>query len=278
MEAERLVVIGHPVAHSLSPVFQAAALQAAGIDATYEAVDVAPADLPAMIARIRAERLLGNVTVPHKEAFHSHCDIIWDVAKRVGAVNCFWCDSAGQLHGENTDVGGFDAAARRVLAHLPAHALDLLPSPTGQTVALLGAGGAAAAVCEAVSAWPGARVRIHARTAARAKKLAARYAATAEVVPSVEDAVRGATLVVNATPVGLHDDALPVVPEALENGAAVLDLVYRRQRTPWVQACRSRGLRAHDGLGMLLEQGALSFERWFGLVPDREAMWESVIG
>ena len=137
MDVERLVLIGHPVSHSLSPVFQSAALRAAGIAATYEAVNVAPADLPGMVARMRIERLRGNVTVPHKEAFHAHCDIVGDVARRVGAVNCFWCDSAGQLHGENTDVGGFDAAARRLLADLPAHALDVLPSPAGQTVALL---------------------------------------------------------------------------------------------------------------------------------------------
>lgn len=278
MDVERLVLIGHPVSHSLSPVFQSAALRAAGIAATYEAVDVAPADLPGMVARMRSERLRGNVTVPHKEAFHAHCDIVGDVARRVGAVNCFWCDSAGQLHGENTDVGGFDAAARRLLADLPAHALDVLPSPAGQTVALLGAGGAAAAVCEAVAGWPGARLRIHTRTPARAEKLRARHTDVVEVVASAEAALRGATLVVNATPIGLHDDRMPVDPAALGNASAVLDLVYRRQRTPWVQACRGRSLRAHDGLGMLLEQGALSFERWFGLVPDREAMWASVIG
>lgn len=278
MAAGRVVLLGHPVAHSLSPAIQGAALRAAGIAATYEALDVPPGRLGAVLASLRAERWCGNVTVPHKEAFAAHCDVVGEVAARVGAVNTYWCDGSGRLHGDNTDVGGFDAAARRLLADLPADDTRALPPPVGQTVALLGAGGSAAAVCEAVAGWPGAALKVHARTAARAAGLVARYAPAAALASTVAEALQGATLVVNATPIGLADDAMPVAPALLPPGAAVMDLVYRRDQTPFVRACRARQLRAVDGLGMLVEQGARSFERWFGVAPDREAMWASVRG
>ena len=94
----------------------------------------------------------------------------------------------------------------------------------------------------------------------------------------VADAARDASLVVNATPVGLHGTELPADPGLFSAGADVLDLTYRRGETPWVHACRARGLRAADGLAMLVEQGALAFERWFGAIPDRDAMWDAARG
>ena len=106
--------------------------------------------------------------------------------------------------------------------------------------------------------------------------LAARFGTTVEVVDSVEHALAGAALVVNATPVGLKDDALPVPVSALPPDAAVFDLVYRANETAWVRAAREAGHRAADGEGMLVEQGALSFERWFGVTPDRGAMWRAL--
>jgi shikimate dehydrogenase len=88
--------------------------------------------------------------------------------------------------------------------------------------------------------------------------------------------VRECDLVVNATSVGLRDDAMPIEPSTLRSDAAVLDLVYRRGETAWVRAARARGLRARDGLVMLIEQGAAAFEQWFGFPPDRDAMWSAV--
>jgi shikimate dehydrogenase len=98
----------------------------------------------------------------------------------------------------------------------------------------------------------------------------------ATVAPSVEEAVAGASLVVNASAVGLGNDSLPVTIDALSPDAAVLDLVYRPDGTPFVRAARERGHRASDGVPMLVEQGALAFERWFGVVPDRGVMWDAV--
>jgi shikimate dehydrogenase len=131
-------------------------------------------------------------------------------------------------------------------------------------------------VVAAVERWGDARLRLYNRTVDRAHALAARFGELVEVVGSVEEALNGATLVVNATPVGLKDDALPVAVSVLPPDAAVFDLVYRANETAWVRAAREAGHRAADGEGMLVEQGALSFERWFGVTPDRAAMWRAL--
>jgi shikimate dehydrogenase len=260
----RLVLLGHPVAHSLSPALQNAALRCAGIPMTYEAMDVVPAQLSTVAGLLRDAGGAGNVTVPHKEAFAALCQSCSPVAGRVGAVNTFWTE-AGSLVGDNTDVGGFDAAVSRHFGAAHQHGV----------VVVLGAGGAAAAVLAAVERWASARVRLVARTKSRAESLAARFPRVATVCANAPDALHGATLVVNATPVGLGGADLPIDPALLPAGVDVLDLTYRRGETPWVHACRARGLRAADGLAMLVEQGALAFERWFGAIPDRDAMWKA---
>ncbi len=261
----RLLLLGHPVAHSLSPALQNAALRSAGIPLTYEAVDVAPAQLATVAGLMREASASGNVTVPHKEAFAKLCASRSPVAERVGAVNTFWTENE-LLVGDNTDVGGFDAAVRYHFG---------LPHDHG-TIVLLGAGGSAAAVLAAIERWDGARVRIVARSSARASALAARFPRIATVESNLAEAARDANLIVNATPVGLEGTALPADPSLLSANTDVLDLTYRRGETPWVHACRARGLRAADGLAMLVEQGALAFERWFGAIPDRDAMWKAV--
>jgi shikimate dehydrogenase len=261
----RLVLLGHPLDHTLSPIFQNAALLSAGIPLTYEAIDVTPAKLEKVVGLLKDAKAAGNVTVPHKEAFSALCASHSPVAERAGAVNTFWVED-GALVGDNTDVGGFDAAIRR---HFGA-------PPANRIVALLGSGGAAAAVLAAVERWDGAKVRLHGRSKARANALAARFPRLATVVSSAIDAVEDSALVINATSVGLHGDAFPVDPAQLAPKTDVFDLTYRRTETPWVFACRARGLRAADGLSMVVEQGALAFERWFGIIPDRAVMWKAV--
>lgn len=261
----RLVLVGHPVAHSLSPVFQNAALDAADLSLRYELLDVAPAELGAMMGLLADARAAGNVTLPHKEAVYAWCARRTALAERVGAVNTFWTED-GALVGDNTDVGGFTFAVQRLLDR----------RPEGLRIGMLGAGGAASAVCAAVEQWADSRVVIHARTADRAEQLAARFPGIARSARSEMDVVSGTDLVVNATPLGLDGALMPIAPGSIPETTAVLDLTYRRGRTPWVKACRARGLRADDGLPMLVEQGALAFERWFGFAPDRDAMWRSI--
>ena len=263
----RLVLLGHPVAHSLSPTFQNAALAAAGLPLRYEALDVPPADLDRVLEELRKEGAAGNVTVPHKRAVALACAHVTPVADRAGAVNTFWVED-GQLMGDNTDVAGFAAAVDALLG-----TADGAPWP--RRIAVLGAGGAARAVLVAAEARGVERVDVHARHPDRAKALLASFPSArlgeGPIAADVE-------LVVNATPVGMQDDAHPLRPDAIPPHAAVLDLVYRPGETPWVLACRLAGHRAADGLTMLLAQGALAFERFTGSTPDLAAMRDSLPG
>jgi shikimate dehydrogenase len=278
----RLVLLGHPVAHSLSPAFQNAALEHAGLPLRYEALDVPPAAFADVLRGIVAQCGAGNVTVPHKEEAARRCDRLLAAAERAGAVNTFWTEADGTLVGDNTDIGGVAALARHVLGRAPANL----------RVALLGAGGSASAVLAAAERWPGCYVAVWSRTPERTRALVDRFDGLAHAAGTLDDAVRDADLVINATPVGLHGEEMPVDPLLLRKGAAVMDLVYRRDalaivtrgaspslkraEMPWVRRARERGLRAADGLVMLVEQGALAFERWFGVVPDRDVMWNAV--
>jgi shikimate dehydrogenase len=260
----RLVLVGHPVAHSLSPAFQNAALRRAGIPLVYEALDVRADSLLATMQGLVADRGAGNVTIPYKPSVRELCGAVTPIAERVGAVNTFWTED-GALHGDNTDVGGFTAAVIAELGNVP----------RGDMV-VFGAGGTAAAVCAAAEQW-GMPVRIVSRSAERASDLAKRFASVAAVATDVRDALANSALVVNATPLGMRDtDALPVEIEAIPRGALIVDVVYRRGGTAWVRSARQEGIAAIDGLGMLVEQGALAFERWFGFAPDRDAMWNAV--
>jgi shikimate dehydrogenase len=263
----RLVLLGAPVSHSLSPRFQNAALRAAGIPLQYEALHVEPAAFATTFAALGREGAAGNVTIPHKEAAAAACDELTPLARRVGAVNTFWRDGTRTI-GDNTDVGGFAELARTVLER----------EPRGVRVLVLGAGGAAAAVLVAIAGWPGSTVSLHARTSDRAERLAHRLNLSCRIVADAAAAASAADVVVNATPVGLHDDAEPVPVDSLGASATVLDLVVRAGETAWVRHARARGLRAGGGLPMLVEQGALAFERWFGRAPDRVAMWRAVAG
>lgn len=259
----RLVLLGHPVAHSLSPRIQNAALRAAGIPLEYVALDIGPAQLRATMRTLRAEGAAGNITVPFKQAVFELCDHVTNIAERAGAVNTFWVQD-GDLIGDNTDVAGFEFAARDLL--------DSARVEVPRRAALLGAGGAAAAVAAAVRDWDGTELIVWSRKPAQAEALAHRYA-LAHAESDLFAAVRGADLVINATPIGMADEGLPVPISALSRKCPVLDLVYRKGETPWVRAARDAGHPASDGLPMLVEQAARSFRRWLGAEPNREVMW-----
>ena len=261
---KRLVLLGRSLGHSLSPIFQNAALQNAKIPLRYETLDIPASAIDDTLEELSAQDAAGNVTVPYKHDVFVRCDRLMEPAKRAAAVNTFWFER-GELIGDNTDVAGFDAAVRRLLQC----------DPVQLTVGLIGAGGVAGAVLAAIERWKQSTVLVYNRTAERADALVARFSSIAQRC-DVDRLVRESDLVVNATTIGLRDDDLPVDPARLRSSAAVLDIVYRHGETAWVRAARSRGLRAMDGLVMLVEQGAAAFERWFGFAPDREAMWRSM--
>lgn len=272
----RLVILGHPVAHSRSPVFQGAAMAACGIPLTYERLDVPPDRLAEALLRCAQTGTGGNVTIPHKEGVALRADRLSDVARRAGAVNTFWFER-GLLYGHNTDVDGVRATVLALTGHrVPERAV------------LLGSGGSAAAVLLVLAELGVSHLTIVARTPARTQSLLARTGVVGRVMnlhdSQVADVVGNADLVVNSTPLGLHDhDLYPIDPAVLTSRAAVFDLVYRGQRadrspqgTAWVRAARARGLHAEDGLRMLVEQGAAAFRSWFGVDAPREAMWQAL--
>lgn len=259
----RLVLLGHDATHSLSPIFQNAALVHLNLPQRYSVLDVAPAELARVLLGLAAEGVAGNVTMPHKAAVAAlaQCSAL---ALRVGAVNTFWFER-GALMGDNTDVPGIIAALA-----------TLCPGGVGSLRAVvLGAGGAAAAAVVALHLQGCTDIGIAARAPGQAEQLAARVGVPARVTP-IADAASGAELIINATSIGLHTDEHPVAPSRLAANTCVLDLVYRRERTAWVRACRERGHRAEDGLHMLVEQGAASFERWFGVSAPRAVMWSAL--
>jgi shikimate dehydrogenase len=270
MTAKHVVLIGHPLGHSLSPAFQNAAFRAAGIDATYGLADVPPEDLEATVASLRTAAMLGaNVTVPYKQDVIPYLDELSDDARHLGAVNTI-VNRAGRLFGLNTDVPGFAADLRE-------HDIDV----RGKTVVLLGAGGAARGVAAALAGMGIGRLVIANRTLARAEAIAAQYAEIARVTgidgSAFQESLADAALLVNATSIGLHGDDMPIEREALEllpDAAAVYDLIYRP--TGLLRAAESHGLRAVDGLGMLIHQGALAWEAWTAVPPPLEVMREAV--
>jgi shikimate dehydrogenase len=265
-----LALLGDPVAHSLSPRIQAAALDGLGLDAVYVALRCDAHDLPGLLRGLAHAGGAGNVTVPHKVAAARAVDRLTPAARATGACNCFWM-ADGAIQGDNTDVVG----TRRALE-------DLAGGCAGAEILLLGAGGAAAGVLQAVLEGGARRVTVVNRTPERAERLLARMDPDGERTRSVRVTdIRGGTydLAVNATSLGLHpDDPLPLDPGLDTRIGAALDLVYAARRTRWVRTLRSAGVRADDGLGVLLYQGAAAFERWWNRPAPIEVMRAALPG
>lgn len=271
--ATRLVaLLGDPVAHSLSPRFQNAALQAAGIDAAYLPLRCDADRFDGLFLGIAGAGGAGNVTLPHKTRAAARLDVPTAAVERTGACNTFW-GVDGRIHGDNTDVEGFARAARA-----------LIGPPAGARVLVLGAGGAARAVLLALMDERADAIHLLNRTPGRARAVAEALDPRGRKVLVIEGGSEGVTregydLVVNATSLGMaHEDPLPLDLDRPARVGAVLDLVYRESGTSWVSAARSREIPAADGLEMLIQQGAASFRRWFDMEPDIDVMRTAVAG
>jgi shikimate dehydrogenase len=255
-------VIGFPIEHSRSPALLNAAFAAAGVDAVMVPLGVAPEDLRAAVAGLRAMRALGaSVTVPHKLAAASLCDELSPAAQAIGAVNCLRFDGA-RIAGHNTDEGGF-------VDGLAAAGFD----PRGARAVLLGAGGAARAVAYGLRAAgaDGDHLAVIARDPARVTWAHASPWRDAHL----RAAFAAADLVVDCTPAGLGDgeaafvDALPL--DALRPVAWVASLIYHR-RTILLERATARDHSIVDGRAMLVHQGARAFTIWTGRPAPLDAM------
>lgn len=270
-----VVLLGHPVAHSLSAAMQNAAFAAAGLEHRYEARDVRPEDLRAAVTRLREDdAVLGaNVTIPHKEAVTGLVDGHDADALRLGVVNTIskHRDAQGRprLQGWNTDGAGFTRALG-----------DAGIGLAGKRVLVLGAGGASRAVTAALVAAL-ARVTIANRTRTRAERLARTFpTAGGAWRPEVVDwlppwALAGADIVVNATALGLQGED-PLAGIALPPRLTVVDLIPVAADTPLVARARAVGCEVLGGLPMLVHQGALAFAIWTGTAAPIAAMRHAV--
>ena len=259
----RCFIIGHPVAHSRSPLIHGHWLAEHGLAGSYERVDVPPSELAAFVARIRAGDFAGgNVTVPHKEAALPLLDEVSGTARRMGAVNTIWRDEGGRLHGDNTDAFG-------VLAHLDACVHGWFQRT--RTALILGAGGAARAVIHGLAARGVERILLVNRSPGRAAELAALFGGGVSAQPwaAVAGLVGESDLIVNTTSLGMRGQPpLEIDLSALRSGTIVDDIVYVPLETPLLAEAKLRGGVPVDGLGMLLHQAVPGFERWFGLRPE----------
>ena len=255
-------VLGHPIGHTLSPVMHNAALESLGMDAIYLAFDVAPASLLTVLPAMKAMGFGGvNLTVPLKEvAFNGLADLD-DSARRLGAVNTVEFTAQG-LRGHNTDGKGFLKAIQEAFNF----------SVKGQTLFVMGCGGAGRAVAITAAVEGAGRLILADLDEARCRNVARDIA---NLAPSTQIEMAGtvpekwsmktpqAGLIIQASPVGMKaDDVCPLLPSAFKKGQLAFDLVYNLPETCFTRAASAGGANAVNGLGMLLHQGAEAFTIW----------------
>lgn len=268
-------VLGYPIGHSLSAAMHNAAYDLMGLNFFYSAHAVPPDQLKHAVEGIRALGFRGvNVTIPHKVSVMEHLDEIADGAAEIGAVNTILCEG-GKLVGYNTDGMGYIQSFEE----------ELGVNPYGSSIVLIGAGGAARAVAVSL-AWKGIKSlyivdRREKAAHSLAQSLSSRIHSEALSLESLlRRGLGGIDILINATPVGLGPDAhdqLPIPARLLHSELIVSDLIYNPFETALLKEARKIGARIHHGLGMLIHQGALSFQIWTKQQAPIEAMRKAVI-
>ena len=273
-----LGIIGYPIGHSMSPVFQQAALDDSGIDAQYVAYQVAPDEVGEFVNGLRQPGILGiNVTVPHKEAVMPFLDEIDDWATEAGAVNTI-VNRQGHLTGHNTDGYGFLRALREGAGF----------EPQGRRTLILGAGGAARGVLLALARESVGQLTIANRTVERAESLAQLARGrniAAQTIPlsggDLSNASASAELIVNCTSIGMThgpgEDETPLPGEVIPPSALVYDLVYNPLETRLLREASQAGAKTLGGIAMLVYQGAASFQMWLERPAPVQVMLDAAI-
>ncbi len=266
-----LYLLGYPVAHSLSPAMQNAALRALGLDYEYRLMPVPPSELASVVAKLRDPSVAGfNVTIPHKVAVTPLLDEVDETASAVGAVNTV-VNSGGRLRGHNTD----SVAATRVLR-------EVYGSLSGCHAVILGAGGAARAVASGLAPYA-ERITVLARDHSKAEALASEVAERtgAEIraanIGEASKLTPYADILVNATPAGMHPntDTSPIDAHTLHRGLLVFDLVYNPEKTRLLREAEAAGARTVGGLSMLVYQGAEALRLWTGRAAPEALMLDA---
>jgi shikimate dehydrogenase len=271
-------LIGYPLGHSISPIFQQAAFDELGLDVTYGMWEVPAEGLAGLIKDIRTSRnILGaNVTLPHKGAVIPLLDEIDPLAAKIGAVNTIVKTPKG-LKGYNTDAPGF----------LRSLTDDAGFDPIGKPAAVIGAGGVSRAVCFMLVQAGVSSLHLFDIETGKARALVAELdfsgAAALESNQGVEfeQAVKQAGLVVNCTPLGMkhspHADASPLAQKLINPDSLVVDVVYNPPLTPLLKLAQQAGASTLGGLPMLVYQGVLAFELWTGQTAPAPLMMQKAL-
>lgn len=289
-------IIGDPIAHSLSPAMHNAAFQKAGLPFVYLPFHVTARQLPRFIKAVRGQSRWGaigvesgisprfkrgsglaspnestlsgfNVTIPHKEKVMRYLDSVSPEARAIGAVNTVVIRN-NKLLGFNTDTPGY----------LRSLTTETGFRPRGKRVLILGAGGAARAVIFALAQAGAKEITVSDQIPGKAQRLVKEFRKRFKQVRIGGVEIKTADLLVNATPVGLNGTRFKNLPiEELPRRAIVSDLVYHPAMTPLLKEAKRRGFKIHSGLGMLLGQGALSFQLWTGKRPDPGVMKKALL-
>lgn len=254
---KRAGVIGHPIAHSISPLIHGYWLAQAGIEGVYERYDIAPENLRAEVLALRDQGLSGiNVTLPHKQAIMDICTTINAEAQKIGAVNTVVFYPNGEIEGRNTDAYGFIQNAKETHPDF---------SFQNKSALVLGAGGAACAILFALKREGVTDIRLTNRTIETAENLAEEFGCTVYDWDEKDAALKGVDIVVNTTSLGMTGKpSLDVNLDALDKTALVYDIVYAPLMTPLLQDAQAKGCRIVTGIGMLLHQARPAFEAFFG--------------
>lgn len=266
MSTTRAAVIGSPVTHSLSPLLHNAAFNSLGMDWEYLALEITESELDEVLAQMRSGNLGGlSVTMPLKTRVASLVDECTSTAEKLSAVNCVVANEKG-LIGHNTDGDGF----LNGLIH------EAQFDPKGKKVAVIGAGGAARAVIEALARSGAASIMVVNRTPAKAES-AADLAGEVGAVGTLED-ISGADLVVNATSIGMKDSQvdIPCSVDFLHSSQLVVDLIYHPLETRWISLAKQKGIDSYNGVSMLLFQAAEAFTLWTGEEAPISIMQEAI--
>lgn len=263
---KNLGVMGWPIAHSLSPVLQNAAIEEAGLDYVYISLPVPPEKLKEAVAGLKAMQFTGwNVTIPHKQAIMAVLDAVDEDARIIGAVNTV-VNREGHLTGYNTDCIGF-------MQPLSQHGFQ----PKGKEVTILGAGGAARAVVWGLLRAKVKRITLGVRNPVKAARLAEEFSAYGEIQVlhwedgAFVDHLAMTDLLVNTTPLGMypHVEGMPPVDwTKLKREALVYDIIYTPELTRFLSEAKEHGHEVINGEGMLAGQGAAAFALWTGVAPD----------
>jgi len=257
-----------PVAENPTVVMMEAAFRHHGIHARYINMETGPADLATAVAGAKAQGYLGfNCSLPHKVAIIRQLDVLGDSARITGAVNCAIRQTNGLWRGENTDGKGF------------LQSLQTIADPAGQHAVIFGAGGAARAIATELALAGTRRITLVNRSPAPAAALAQLLGSQTDAAVSTATLTNpfplppDASLIVNATPVGLFPDtSAALAVTGFRPHMTVADVIPNPPQTAFLKAAQSAGCQTLDGLGMLVNQGALNISYWFGIDPDRSIM------